>query len=47
MYIYYIFEMIPIIIVAFGIVLNDFKTSLRNLNFDKKRKRVLLENCKL
>ena len=42
----YKFEMIPIIIGALGFVLNDFKISLGNLNFDKKET-VLLENCKL
>ena len=35
----YKFEMIPIIIGAFGFVLNDLKTSLENLNFDKKEKK--------
>ena len=42
MYNDYKFEMIPIIIGAFGFVLNDLKTSLGNLNFDKKETKNLI-----
>ena len=38
----YKFEMIPIIIGAFGFVPNDLKTSLGNLNFDKKETKSLI-----
>ena len=41
MYNDYKFKMIPTIIGAFGFVPDDLKTSLGNVNVDKK------ENCKL
>ena len=37
MYNDYKFEVIPVIIGAFGFVQDDLKTSLENLNFDKKQ----------
>ena len=44
MYNDYQFEMIPIIIGAFGFVPNDLKTSRENLNFDKKETKSLIRN---
>ena len=41
MYNDYKFEMIPIIIGELGFFWNDLKTSLENLNFEKKRNRKL------
>ena len=38
----YKFEMIPIIVGAFGFVPNDLKTYLGNLNFDKKETKSLI-----
>ena len=43
----YKFEMIPIIIGAFGFVLNDLKTSLGNLNFDKKETKGLIRKLQI
>ena len=42
MYTDYKFEMIPIIIGAFGFVRNDLKKSLENLNVDKKETKSLI-----
>ena len=42
MYNDYKFEMIPIIIGAFGFVPNDLKASLENLNFVKKETKSLI-----
>ena len=42
MYNDYKFELIPIIIGAFGFIPNDLKISLENLNFDKKETKSLI-----
>ena len=42
MYNNYKFEMTPVIIGAFGFVPNDLKTSLKNLNFDKRETKSLI-----